>query len=266
MDDSTFKTAATSLRARIAALALVALLLVAAFVGVSGVDSAKGGAAKIFGNVKGKSPKPSCPTPDKDTFPSKDLCLTYASVTGFQTSANGKKGIFKVPSSGSIVAWSVDLARPSKDEKKAFDGLFDGGPSARLSVLKKKGKGNFKLVKQSPTIDLKGAYGEKPIITLKKPLRVKKGLIVALTSSTWVPNFAHDGKLGSSTDKWRASRGKKKCGDDPDKSSNENRDDLLKSRSQEDKGSTRGYGCTYGAARILYWAYFAPDKKAGGKS
>ena len=30
-------------------------------------------------------------------------------VTGFQTTANGKRAIFKVPSDGHIVAWSVDL-------------------------------------------------------------------------------------------------------------------------------------------------------------
>jgi hypothetical protein len=237
----------------VAALALsVALFLV--------VESASGNSARVLGQVKGGTPPPSCPTPDKDRFPSRKLCLTYASVTGFQAVANGRRGVFKAPANGSIVAWSVDLSKPNKDERQTFTDLFDGGPSAQLAVLRKTKGNKFKLTKQSPRVSLDGSYGERPIFTLNKPLRVRKGVVIGLTTRTWVPNFAHDGRLGSNSDRWRASRGPKRCGNDPRKSDQQNRNDLLNSRPHQKQGSTRVYGCTYGNARVLYRAWFVPQK------
>ena len=233
---------------------LLALLFVA--------ESAIGGAAKIIGSRD--NPKPSCPTPDKDTYPAAKQCLGVNTVTAFQTKAGGKGGTSKVPGDGSIVAWSVDLAKPSEDEVSFFDKAFGGGPSARLSILKPKGKGRYKLTKQSPRVDLSASAGRQPIFTLNKPLKVKKGLTVALTTQTWIANFAHDGKLSSSGDRWRASRLKKRCGDDPQKSPQENEDDIFKSKPHTKKGTVRTYGCIYDSARVLYTAYFAPEKKRDG--
>ena len=38
------------------------------------------------------------------------------------------------------------------------------------------------------------------------------------------------------------------------------REKLAASKAQQKVGSTRPYGCTYSAARLLYWAYFVPSK------
>jgi hypothetical protein len=225
-------------------------------------DFAVGGAAKVIGSKD--DPKPSCPTPDKDTYPAAKQCLGVNTVTAFQTKAAGKGGTSKVPADGAIVAWSVDLAKPSDEEVNFFKDAFGGGSTARLSILKAQGKGRYSLTKQSPRVDLMASAGREPIFTLKKPLNVKKGLTVALTTETWLANFAHDGKLTSSGDRWRASRLKKRCGDDPQKSAQENEDDIFKSKPHTKKGSTRTYGCIYDSARVLYSAYFAPDKKKGG--
>jgi hypothetical protein len=223
-------------------------------------DFAVGGAAKVIGSKD--DPKPSCPTPDKDTYPAAKQCLGVNTVTAFQTKAAGKGGTSKVPADGAIVAWSVDLAKPSDEEVNFFKDAFGGGSTARLSILKAQGKGRYSLTKQSPRVDLMASAGREPIFTLKKPLNVKKGLTVALTTETWLANFAHDGKLTSSGDRWRASRLKKRCGDDPQKSAQEN--EIFKSKPHTKKGSTRTYGCIYDSARVLYSAYFAPDKKKGG--
>lgn len=234
--------------------ATLALLLIA--------ESAIGGAAKIIGSRD--NPKPSCPTPNKDVYPAAKQCLGVNTVTAFQTKAGGKGGISKVPGDGAIVAWSVDLSRPSESEVNFFEDAFGGESTARLSILKAQGKGRYTLTKQSPKVELTASAGKQPIFTLKNPLKVKKGLTVALTTQTWIANFAHDGKLTSSGDRWRASRLQKRCGDDPQKSAQENEDDIFKSKPHTRKGSTRTYGCIYDSARVLYSAYFAPEKKKDG--
>ncbi len=222
-------------------------LLLAAFVilGIR-VGGASGLAAEKLGK-SGKTPNPTCP----------DSCFVFAKVTGFQTTANGKRALFKVPEDGHIVGWQVKISRPASDDIASLTGDY-GKSSARLSILKQKDKNSFKLTKASPKVDLTSSLGSAPIFTLGKPLRVKKGTIVALTTDSWVSDFAQLGKLTPDGDKWRASRGASKCGDDPNKSADENRADLLSSKPQLKQGTTRPYGCTYGSGRILYWAYFVP--------
>lgn len=234
-------------------------LLAAAILAGSLAPGAEARKAKILGNQS--APPPSCPTPDKDRYPLHKLCLTFASVTGFQATANGQRAVFKAPARGHIIAWSVEMSRPNKEERNAFDGLFDGGPVGQLALLRKTDGNQFKLTKQSPRVNLQSSFGEEPIFTLNDPLRVRKGVVVGLTTSTWIPNFAHDGKLGAKSDRWRASRGKKRCGNDRRKSDEENREDLLNSKPHLKVGSTRVYGCTYGSARVLYRAWFVPEKK-----
>ena len=94
---------------------------------------------------------------------------------------------------------------------------------------------------------------------------MKKGVVVGLTTSTWVSNFASGGSLTANGDKWRASRSRRRCGDDPNKSGKENRDDLLESKPHiEGRLRAAAYGCTYGDSRILYKAYFVPARSGEG--
>lgn len=243
------RTAATVGGAALLLASLIALV-VAAF--------APAKAADVLGG--GKAPSPSCPTPKKDP-PSRKVCQVVASVTAFQTTANGKRPRYRVPSDGHIVAWSIDLSRPNKEEQETLINGFDfGKPAARLAVVKQQSKSKFKLTKQSPIVQLSKFLGEEPVFTLNKPLRVKKGTVVALTTKSWTSNFAHEGKLTNEGDKWRASRSRRKCGDDPTKTSQENEDDLLESKPHRKVGSSRTYGCTYTRSRVLYRAYFVPSK------
>ncbi len=156
---------------------------------------------------------------------------------------------------GKIVAWSVNLSKPSRDEQQTLTEGFElGEPTAKLAILKPMGKGKFKLTKQSPRVKVKPTLGTEPIFTLKKPIRVSKGTVVAITTSSWLPNLAHNGQLTAQKDKWRASRDSDKCSGDKN---------LLDGRPQRKIGSIKRYGCTYVAARLLYKAYYVPV--SGGK-
>jgi hypothetical protein len=238
----------------------LATALLCALVGLVLAATAPGKGADVIGNVGGKAP-PSCPTPKDAGKKPQKVCQALATVTGFQMVGNGKRAAMKVPQDGKLVAWSIDLSTPSASEQNSFTSTFDlGAPTARIAVLKEVGKSKFKLAKQSQKVNLDHVLGTKPVFTLSNPLRVKKGSVIALSTASWTPNLAHDGDLTTNGDKWRASRSRKKCGDDPNKSTTENREDLLSGKPQKKVGTTRTYGCTYTSSRILYQAYYVPGK------
>jgi hypothetical protein len=229
-------------------IAGAAVLLAGGYVWAQG-GGGGGGDAVVIGQTP-STPKPVCPTPNVESPPADRTCQAMGRVTGFQVSADGRQGPYKIRKRGTIVAWSVSLGRPNKEEQEFFLEELDksGPPSARLSILKSKGEGRFKLVKQSPVVQLNSFFGETPIFTLRDPLRVKKGLIVAITTPTWIPNLGLRGT--SASDLWRASRPEGEC---------TNTEDLLtNSRPQQKVGGEREYGCAYKATRVLYKAYFSP--------
>ena len=141
------------------------LLAIAVFAGIR-AGGADGLAATQLGQA-GKAPKPACP----------DDCFVFAKVTGFQTTANGKRALFKVPSNGHIVGWRVKVSEPEENDIASLTSDF-GDSSAQISVLKQKDRNSFKLTKQSPTVNLTGALGRSPIYTLDKALKVKEGTVV----------------------------------------------------------------------------------------
>lgn len=241
-----------------AATGILAILVALALTAIAPADS-----VKTIGGVRGKAP-PSCPTPKKKGKKPQKVCKTMASVTGFQMVAHGKKAPMRVREDGKIVAWSLELSKPSREERSSLSDGYDlGEPTAKLAVLKPQKKGKFKLTKQSRRVKLTSVLGTDPIFTLKKPLRVSKGTVIGITTSSWIPNFAHDGALTSQGDKWRASRDSDKCGvrGTPDQIAAQ----LLAGKPQRKVGSVRRYGCTYTASRLLYKAYYVPVKGKGGK-
>jgi hypothetical protein len=233
-------------------MALAALILasVTALAIAAGSDAKKGSKTKVLGAVQG-TPKLPCPG---------STCAGTGSVTGFQVAADGKKGLFRVPDDGHLVAWSIDASKPSESDIAGFGELFEDkkfgtNPVAKLSVLQKKGKNKsrYKLTKQSPTVELLPHLGRKPVFTLNKPLKVKRGQVAALTMPTWSTNWTDNVSRGSNS--WKASRPEGDC----------SAETVPDAKPHLRKGSTRTYGCTLTGERILYWAYFVPDKgKKGG--
>jgi hypothetical protein len=244
------QAAQISSRRKLAAVAFAALCAVVVAIGAftSSADATK---ARTIGNTK-HTPRPSCPGPRGNNIPVEKQCQVMGEVTGFQAGTHDKKrGLMKIPKDGHVVGWSVDLAHLRKKQRKTFADIlgnmgFKGKPTARLAVLKRINSSHYKLKKQSPTVKLAPYYNSKPYFTLNKPLKVQKGEILALTTRTWVPNFAH--KNLSNNDRWHASRNPDRC--------NSFKDLTRRSKPQENKGSIRKYGCTYRKARLLYWGYF----------
>lgn len=222
--------------------------ILAAVTVIAGSNRAGAAAAKaaVIGQTP-STPKPNCPTPGGGNVPADRACQAMGRVTGFQTMADGRRNPYKVRKPGTIVAWAVDVSKPTKKERNFFENALSksGPPSARLSILKPKGKGRFKLVKQSPVVKLASVLGNRPVFTLNDPLRVRKGMIIALTTPTWLSNLADYG--ANNSDAWRASRERGEC---------LNEQDLLqRSRPQQKVGGKRAYDCTYEGARILYRAF-----------
>jgi hypothetical protein len=223
--------------------------------------------ANVMGNSK-RTPKPNCP----------NSCEVNGQVTGFQRSIDGQRGLFRAKKNGRIVAWGVDLSKPNKEQRDFFEELartdsFGGKPTAGISILARAGKGRYRLVRNSPIVALNNYYRESPIISLRDPLRIKKGQIVALTTATWLPNFASDtdNRNMSGKNRWLASRThkhfprpsgagyKKACAVPPNVPPSQQPEYFFDNSSPHRKvGSKRKYGCEYRKARLMYYAYFVP--------
>lgn len=235
------------LRARLplllAALAVLVTAIAGGLVATAGAER-----AIVLGKTK-RTPQPNCPND----------CEVMGQVTGFQRSAAGKNGLFRVTERGQIVAWSVDLSKPDKGERNTFNEAggserYGNQPTAGVAIIRKESRGKYKLLRRSPILKMNGFYGEQPVITLNKPLRVRPNDIVAVTTATWLPNFASG---LSRRDVWVGSR-------NPDECTAADIDAFFaQSNPHLKEDSTRRYGCKYDQARLLYWAYFVPKGNAG---
>ncbi len=241
---ATRKAAGGRDRVRLLALALATL---AASAAAAAALPAQGATthAKVLGKTK-HTPPPACP---KD-------CKGVGSLTGFQIRADGVRKPFLARENGRIVAWSVNLSKPTKDQRQFFGNLwktdrYGTDPTARLAVIRHVHRKRYKLLRQSPVVNLSHAYGERLYITLDHPLRLRTGQIVAVTLPTWAPLFAVN--IPRSENLWRASQSPKRC-----ITSTSPLSYARNSRPHQKVGSTRTYGCVYHAARLEYWAYYVP--------
>ena len=239
------------IRSHAAACAAIGLLAFAAALCLSlalrTASPAGAAAAKTIGATE-RTPNPSCPG---------DPCEAIGSVTGFQQSAEGEKGLFKIRHEGHVVAWGAKLSKPDKSQREFFgdfyrDNEFGTDPAARLAILKPKKQTEFKLKSHSPSVVFNSELGRTPLVTLNDPLKVKEGDVLGLTIPTWLPNFAVE---QARDDYWRASRSPKKCTGE---------ENIKDSRPQTKVGETRRYGCRYTTARLVYWAYMVRSGGGGG--
>lgn len=191
--------------------------------------------------------------------PAPERGVVEGRVTGFQKVADGKRNLFKAKEDGRIVAWAVDLSRPSDADQDFFRSIFFAGdrdqPYARIGVLRHRTGAKFRLMRQSPRVRLKSAMGRRQVITLNHPLRINAGNVLALTIPTWLPAFAQVGP--ASDNQWRGSRSPDNCAPDANTFRSKKRF-AQRSSPQKKVGSTRRYGCKYRGGRLLYWAYYVP--------
>jgi len=238
-------------RSPIAVVAGFACVL-AALVAVAWPGAA--GSAPLTVVVLGKTantPRPSCPgkiVNNVEVIP----CRVEGHVTGYQVKAGGVGQPYEAPFDGKVVAWSISLARPSRNDSKTttdevgFFNEFLGRPSrARIGILRRvtgTKPPKYTLVRQSPLRTLNRYFGSTPIFALDHPLTILRGQIVALTIPTWAPMFAFN---VSEDDTWRGSRASGKCA---------SKQDIQDGHPQQGVGKKKTYGCFYSNARLLYTA------------
>jgi hypothetical protein len=146
-----------------------------------------------------------------------------------------------VPREGTIVAWTITLGKPNSTQIKFFNSNEGGAASAAIAILRPQPKPNltFKLIAQSPVVQLQTYFGKTAQFPLASTIQVKKGDIVALTVPTWAPALA----LGyPNTTSWRASRPRTQCSS------------TSAQTVQSQIGSTVQYYCLYRTARLTYSA------------
>ncbi len=173
---------------------------------------------------------PSCPT----------SCLAVTRTTGFQVKVGKTRNLGTVPREGTVVAWTISLGKPNATQIKYFNSNEGGAASAALAVLRPVPKPNlaYKLVAQSPTVQLQKYFGKTVQFPLASTLPVKKGDVLALAVPTWAPALA----LGfTSETSWRASRLRSQCTN-------------TSVQSMQQLGGSVQYYCLYREARLTYSA------------
>ncbi|HEX3511469.1 MAG TPA: hypothetical protein VHT27_10275 [Solirubrobacteraceae bacterium] len=176
---------------------------------------------------------PSCPSTP---------CLAVSRTTGFQVKVGTNRNPLSAPRSGSVVAWTIALGKPSSTQVKFFNTNEGGESEASLAILREVPGTphlNYKLIAQSPAVKLKPYFGETAQFPLEKTIPIKKGDIVALSVPTWAPALALG--FGHETS-WRASRAHSQCSSTSSQST------------QTLVGSAVQYICLYQTARLTYSA------------
>lgn len=182
------------------------------------------------GRTDGAQPAPACPS---------SPCFAVSRTTGYQAKVGTKRGLMTIPADGRIVAWTITLGKPGKKQTAFFDQKLGGPASAQITILNPRTKLRSRAVAQGEPQQLEPYFGSTVEFPLEKSIPVKKGWVVALTTTTWAPALAVN--LGADTS-WRASRGKGTC------------DDTQSQTAQLGPNQLAQYYCLYRTARLMYSA------------
>jgi hypothetical protein len=180
-------------------------------------------------------------------------CVAAVRMTGYQgRSSGGPKNPFYIRRDGVLVAFTVQLAKPTAEEISFFEDNFGTPSTARISVLRRgstrKKRLDHRLINQSERFGLDSYFGSTPTFAFDRPIPVKKGNWIALTVPTWAPLLSTN--LARSN-WWRSSRPKGSC--EPPKS--------LEQFALEDLREVAKFGCTYHGARLLYSVTYVPGNR-----
>ncbi len=174
---------------------------------------------------------PSCPA---------SPCLALTRTTGFQVKVGSTRSLVTAPRNGTVVAWTVTLGKPNTTQVKFFNANEGGTASAAIAILRPQPKPNltYKLIAQSPVVQLEKYFGKTAQFPLESTIQVKKGDLIALAVPTWAPVLA----LGFTNEtSWRASRPRSQCSS-------------TSAQSVQSVGASVQYYCLYRQARLTYSA------------
>ncbi|MBJ7458452.1 MAG: hypothetical protein JHD02_04615 [Thermoleophilaceae bacterium] len=179
-------------------------------------------------------------------------CQVLTRTTVFQLKVGNKSNVSRVPRDGQVVAYTMYLPSVVSKYYTYFSTTFSGAPTARISILRRtprKGvtKYRYTLIAQSDKLNVKNYLGGAPTFALPKPLPVKRGDMIALTTDSWLPNFVLRAEDQTST--WRSSRPKGKCSRVGTDITN-----LTTATMHEKLNQIKQYNCGFTGARVLYHA------------
>jgi hypothetical protein len=198
---------------------------------------------------------PSCPGTATDP------CTVIARSTGYNSTVGRNKSPYVITQSGTIVGWSIQLARPSNEQVDYFNRTFAGAPRARLQILKRGRRRTtrltHRLIAQSPIVRLDPFFGSTPTFALERPIKVARGNIVAIGVTTWAPSF---GARAGRDNQWLSSFHKVPNATAAEGGPCGNRT-LSQRATQTRVGALRKYECRYRNARLLYSTTFIPDPR-----
>jgi hypothetical protein len=185
-------------------------------------------------------------------------CVAAVRMTGYQGRASGgPKNPFYIRRDGHLVAFTVQLSKPTAEEVEFFNSNFGTPASARISVLRRgdtrKTRLDHRLIKQSDRFLLEPYFGSKPTFVFDAPIPVKKGNWIAITVPTWAPLLATPVAGGNW---WRSSRPKDSC--EPPES--------LRQFAMQDLREVNRFGCTYPGARLIYSVTYVPSNHVTNES
>src|SRR5881296_1843420 len=81
---------------------------------------------KEVGETPAPRPAASCPS----------NCQAIGQVTGFQVQQGSRHNPYRATHDGKVVGFSLNLGKPSDEQKRFFTRLFGSPPEARISILK----------------------------------------------------------------------------------------------------------------------------------
>jgi len=210
----------------VASLAVTAL-------GLPSIASAK---VTELGEV-GQDVRGSCP----------ENCQALTRTTGYQAKVGPDRGLYRAPSDGRIVGWSVALGAPGPKQVSFFQERYGGTARAALVVLDPGRKLSHRVVAKAPLKNLTPYFGQQVQFPLARTLRIREGQYIALTVPTWAPALQIG--LGSDTS-WRSSRSSSGCLD------------LTTQFAMVGKRTSAMFRCLYRTARLTYSATFIANPKA----
>ncbi len=171
-------------------------------------------------------------------------CFAFSRTTGYQAKVGDTRSPMIAPADGRIVAFTVSLGKPGKKQTAYFKSREGGNPSLQITILNAPKKLRSRAVANSDAVNPAPYFGTTATFALAKSLPIKKGQIVALTSTTWAPVMQVN---QAATTSWRASRNKGTC------------DDITTQTAQTTTNQLARYYCLYKTVRLTYSATFIPD-------
>lgn len=180
-------------------------------------------------------------------------CVAAVRITGYQGRASGgPRNPYYIRRNGHLVAFTVQLAKPTAEEVEFFNSNFGTPSTARISVLRRgktrKTRLDHRLITQSDRFRLDPYFGSKPTFVFDEPIPVKEGNWIAITVPTWAPLLANN---LARTNWWRSSRPRGSC----------EQPRSLRQFAMEDLREVNQFGCTYNAARLLYSVTYVPSNR-----